>query len=385
MNINGEVKAFLSWEQVEAIKKQWVAPGNAPESNWELYRDSLRSRSECLAPYVLSAYDGNRLLGMLGGRVERGDVVLRFGYWRLLRLPLQKIMIDFVQTLLPEDCEELLRRTVSKVVEDLLCRRADVAAFDFMPDDSTVHRFLQEIELPFGMKNSVSQRRIHWYLNLPTNFHEYQRNHKGLMQKVRKFETAYGGRHEYRLLSGSNEIDDFCASAEVVARSSYQRALHTGFLNSREDRGKIRAAAAQGSWLAFIALVEGRPVAFWSGCRFENNVFLWWTSYDRDYQEFSPGLVAFTRLVERLMGDGVTWIDFGGGDAPYKERLGNESRWERKLCIYAPTLRGMLAKGICGLDAALGNLIRTKLKGLANRLKSPWRRFMARKVSGHPA
>ena len=130
-----------------------------------------------------------------------------------------------------------------------------------------------------------------------------------------------------------------------------------------------------------MTLVDGRTVAFWCGCTFGSSALFWWTGYDTDYQEFSPGLVASTRMIERLIADGVTTVDFGGGDAPYKERLGNDSRWEESVCIYAPGFKGSLANGVRGLDAAVGNLSRTTLKGLANRLKTPWRRVMARKMS----
>ena len=94
-------------------------------------------------------------------------------------------------------------------------------------------------------------------------------------------------------------------------------------------------------------------------------------------------------MVERLIESGVTRLDFGGGDAAYKERLADEAKWEETVCVYAPSFKGALANSIRASDAFVGNLSRTHLKGLANRLKTPWRRFMARKQasgqSGLPA
>ena len=375
------LKAFLTEEQVQEIREQWAPLQISPESNWDLYWSSLRNRSESLGPYILSILSENRLCGMLIGRIEKGHVVLRVSpYLRLLRLPVRKIMINSVQTFLPQDSKLLLHRLVSKVVEDLRGRLADVAVFEYMPEDLEVHQVLNEIKLPVWMRDNVPERSIYRSLTLPSSFDEYQRNHKGLMQKVRKFENTHGCRLQYRLLGGEDEIDEFCSAAEMIVRKTYQRAIDVGFRNSEEDRGMIRAAVAQGTWLAFVVLLEERAVAFWSGFRYGNNVFLWWTGYDPEFKEFSPGLVSFARLVERLMAQGVTWIDWGSGDAPYKERLGNVSRWEKRVYIYAPTIRGMLAKGVHELDAALGNLIRTRLKCLTKRWKTPLRRFMAERM-----
>jgi CelD/BcsL family acetyltransferase involved in cellulose biosynthesis len=164
-------------------------------------------------------------------------------------------------------------------------------------------------------------------------------------------------------------------------RKTYQRALGVGFCISEENLEKIQAAARQAAWRSFVTLVDGRIVAFWCGCSFAGTWICWWTGYDPDYQQFSPGLVASTRMVERLIGEGVTTIDFGGGDATHKERLGNDFRWEESVCVYAPEFKGCAVNCVHGLDAAIGNLFRNKFKRFANRLRTPWRRLLARNMS----
>jgi hypothetical protein len=287
--------------------------------------------------------------------------------------------------LLGPDDEGTLATMVDRVVQDVRGHQADVAVFEFLEEGSPLHRTAKELSVGFWMRDRVLERRIHRYVNLPATFKEYDRRHKGLLQKVRKFERAFQGRFEHRLLTREDEIEAFCEGADAVARRGYQRALGVGFLDSEEDRARIWAAARQGVWRAFVTSVDGKIVAFWSGCQFGSHVLLWWTSYDSDFQEFSPGLVASARMVEELIGRGVTRVDFGGGDAPYKERLADESRWEETVCVYAPGFKGALASCVRGLDSFVGNLTRTRLKGLANRLKTPWRRLMARKMAARQA
>ena len=143
----------------------------------------------------------------------------------------------------------------------------------------------------------------------------------------------------------------------------------------------MKAAAQQGAWLGFVLLIDGKTAAFWSGSRFGSTFSVWWTSFDIAYQAYSPGLVASTRMTEAFMQRGVTEVDFGPGDAPYKERLATELRWEETICVFAPSLRGALAKSVRRADMAVSHLTHTKLKRLASWVKTPWRRMLAKRVS----
>ena len=380
MSPGAEVRVLRSPEEVETVRAGWAALGSLPEHDWEAYWSSLRDRERPADPYVVARLEDGRLASALAGRLERGHVNLELGYWTVFRLPVRRIVIP-MHGLLGPGGEDDLRQMAERVIADLRARRADLAVFEYLEQESALHRAARGLRLGFWMRDRVRERRIHRELNLPATFKEYDRQHKGLLQKVRKFEKAFAGRFEHRLLTREDEIETFCQGADAVARMSYQRALGEGFLDSREDRGRIRAAARQGGWRAFETLVDGKTVAFWSGCQLGPRVYLWWTGYDTTFQEYSPGLVSSARMVERLIGGGVTTVDFGGGDAPYKERLCNASRWEESVCVYAPGLRGSLAGMVRSLDAAIGNLTRTRLKGLANRLKTPWRRLMARRMA----
>jgi hypothetical protein len=380
MSPGAELRVLRSFEIIETIHADWTRLGRVPEHNWDLYWSSIRTGKQAPDPYVVALLEDGQLRTALVGRVESGHIDLDLGYWTVLRVPVRKIVLP-MQGLLGQGDERALARMVERVIADLRDRRADVAVFEYLEQGSSLHRAARGIPLGFWMRDRVPERRVHRQLSLPGTFKEYDRAHKGLLQKVRRFEKAFPGRFEHRLLTREDEIEAFCEGAEAVAQGTYQRALGEGFLDSPEDRAKIRAAARQGAWRAFVTLVDGKTVAFWSGCQFGTHVFLWWTGYDTAYQDFSPGLVSSARMVELFIAAGVTVVDFGGGDAPYKERLCNGSWWEESVCFFAPRLKGVLANGVRSVDAAIGNLTRTRLKGLANRMKTPWRRLMARKTS----
>jgi hypothetical protein len=384
VNVTTEIRVLRSLDDIEAIRADLTRLNSHPEHNWDIYWSVFRDQKHPPEPYVAALLEDGRLRAGLVGRVERGHVHLKLGYWKPVRVPVRRIFIPR-QGLLGQGDAGALRAMVERVVQDLRDRRADLAVFEFPEQDSALHRAAKGVALGFWMRDRAPERRVHRYLTLPATFEEFDRQHKGLLQKVRKFEKAFEGRYEHRLLTREDEIEAFCDGADALVSGTWQRGLGIGFLNSEEHRGRIRAAARRGAWRAFVTLVDRKTVAFWIGCSFGSSAFLWWTAYDASQRVYSPGLVALTRMVEHLISKGVTTVDFGGGDAPYKERLCNDSRWEENVCIFAPGFKGVLAHGVHGLDEAVRNLSRTTLKGLANRLKTPWRRLIARRMSRREA
>jgi CelD/BcsL family acetyltransferase involved in cellulose biosynthesis len=380
----GTIEVLRSEAELTPLRESWDALRTLPEQDWEVYWAALRARPAGAAPYVVALRGDEGLRAALLGWSEPGHVPLKLGYWTALKAPVKRIVIP-PHGLLGAAQEDELRAMVERVVGDLRGRRADLATLEFLEDGSPALRAARSIPLRVWMRDRVSERRIHRRLDLPATFKAYDKAHKGLLQKVRKFEREFAGRFEHRLLTREDEIPAFCEGAEAIARGTYQRALGEGFLDSAQDRALLRAAARMGGWRAFATYVDGRMIAFWSGCQIGPHANFWWTAYDASYQAYSPGLVSSARMVERLIADGVTSLDFGGGDAPYKERLCNAEVWEECVRVFAPTLSGAAAVAVSGLDAAIGNLVRTRLKGLATRVKTPLRRWMARRQAAGQA
>jgi Acetyltransferase (GNAT) domain len=376
--VSGELTVLCSSDELKTLKTDWTSLSVFSEHNWELYWNQLLHQTPSPAPYVVAVRRDGRLRAALTGRLEKSSVSLHAGYWKLLTIPVRRIVFP-IHGLLGNDDEA--RGMVEKVAEDLGHGRADLAVFEFVEVGSPLHRAISDASLGGRMRDRTPERIVHRYLMLPSTFDEYLRKHKGLVAKLKKFEKAFRDRYEYRLLTREDEIDGFCEGAEAVAKTTYQRALGVGFLNSAEDRGRMKAAAQQGAWLGFVLLIDGKTAAFWSGSRFGSTFSVWWTSFDMAYQAYSPGLVASTRMAEAFLRCGVTVVDFGPGDAPYKERLATELRWEETVCVFAPSLRGSLARGVRAADMAVSNLTHTKLKRLANWVKTPWRRILARRMS----
>ncbi len=62
--------------------------------------------------------------------------------------------------------------------------------------------------------------------------------------------------------------------------------------------------------------------------------------FDDAYAEHRVGIYLLMRVIEDACADPSSIVlDFGPGDAAYKEQYSNESREERNVVVFAPTFR----------------------------------------------
>ncbi|MGW5848759.1 GNAT family N-acetyltransferase [Streptomyces sp. NPDC055254] len=64
-----------------------------------------------------------------------------------------------------------------------------------------------------------------------------------------------------------------------------------------------------------------RPVSAHFGLRSRTVLSCWFPAYDRNFAKFSPGLVLHLRMIEAAAAAGIDMLDFGRGDAAYKDSL----------------------------------------------------------------
>ena len=88
----------------------------------------------------------------------------------------------------------------------------------------------------------------------------------------------------------------------------------------------------------------------------------------------------FAHLVEELIGEKVRFIDFGLGDALYKQRFGTESWDDCDTALWAPTVRNrimtLVAQTVQGCKTVAMRL------PFISRLKRAWRDRAAQEARG---
>lgn len=89
--------------------------------------------------------------------------------------------------------------------------------------------------------------------------------------------------------------------------------------------------------------LKGKPVAFWTGWTYRRIFCSSATGYDPAYAEHGIGTYLLIRMVEDFCrDDSVDVVDFGPGDASYKEQFGNDAWLERDVYIFPRTARGVV-------------------------------------------
>ena len=85
------------------------------------------------------------------------------------------------------------------------------------------------------------------------------------------------------------------------------------------------------------------------------------------------------RMVDELVREGIKKLDFGLGDAHYKQRFGNRSWREATIRLFAPSAKGLTFRSMLGLFGTLDGAARRLLQrtGFLDRLKTGWRTRLA--------
>jgi CelD/BcsL family acetyltransferase involved in cellulose biosynthesis len=119
-----------------------------------------------------------------------------------------------------------------------------------------------------------------------------------------------------------------------------------------------------------VLLAGDSVVAGHLGLRSASTLAWWFPAYDPDFAQYSPGLILLLELLRTLPEVGLSLLDLGKGDEPYKERLSN-----REIAL----LRGTAA---CGRQWAIANSARHWPRERVMRLvlESPRLRTWAREA-----
>lgn len=169
----------------------------------------------------------------------------------------------------------------------------------------------------------------------------------------------------------------------VIAETTYQRALGVGFSDTPEMRGRTELAAANGWLQTYVLYLADKPAAFWMGTRYRNRFFSNCMGYDATYAKHSPGMYLILMAIESLCNESgpnrVTEIDFGLGDAQYKEMLATHSWTNQSLYIYSSRLRGLALNCSKTLTSIINSGAKRILRslGVTDRVKTLWRRHLA--------
>ncbi len=331
-------------------------------------------------PHVIVLEQDGNAEAMLVARIEELRLKSRLGY-RTLYAPRVRSLAVVNGGVLGVADDDAFRELLACVRVSLARREADIAVFRYLPLDSPFYR-IATTEVPFLARQHFGDSEVRWELELPASVEEIvgrssRKTRQRLMGYMRKLEREFEGRLAVHRYTRPEEIDDFFRDVEAVAPKTYQDALGVALRDSPVHRERTRLALERGWFRGYVLSLDGRPCSFQYGELYRGRFRLGRPGYDPALSHLRVGTYLLLQALEDLCRDETARVvDFGIGDADYKERFGTGSWREGNVVIYAPTWRGArINLTRAALETSIGTAKRIAGDSrLAHRLKRRSRR-----------
>jgi hypothetical protein len=376
-----KIKTIRDMEELETIRPYWESWQTHSNSDFEHFKLVCNVRKEIICPHVTVVEENMQPRLLLVGRLEQTSFSPAIGYFRPVRIPAKVLVIIYQGTLGEKDIE-LAEALVRYLWSLLASEEVDAVEFHHLIENSPLQRAL----LFHGRRWWCEKKLVwstHWRMSLPEepgfllknmrNTHRFR-----IRKKQKELDSAFPAKVSWRWMNQFDDIPGLCATLEAAAGRTYQRGLGAGFVDNEEYRQRFAMLASRGQLRVQLLEINGEVRAFWIGTLYKGVFHTADTGFDPNLRGYQPGTLMFIRMVDELAREGVRKLDFGLGDASYKQRFGDQSWREATVRLFAPTVKGLALRSSIGFINWLDNLGRNLLKQtkMLDRLKKQWRRQM---------
>ena len=370
------VEVARTADEVEALRGTWEGVRwSRMDADIDFFLAVAGSRPGVLRPHALFR-DGGR--AALVARVENVQLRSYIGYRPVYQPTLRSLTVVH-GGLAGAESEADALALVDELRGALVRGEADVAQLPAVPVGSPLHRAA-------GRRPGLACRQhgadvaLHRRLRLPATFDELLASRsKSTRESVKRYSKKllrdHGDRLKVEVLRRPDDRERIFRDLEVVAAKTYQRGLGVAFDDTPEQRALTELGLARGWFRVWVLYLDGEPIAFWPGYAYNDVFFIGTPGYDPAYADYRVGQFILTRMLGDLCADeGVTFVDYGFGDAEYKRRFGSESWEETDVRIFAPTFKAVRANAVTtGIDGSV-RLAKKVVGGeRAARIKKRWR------------
>jgi hypothetical protein len=376
-------RVLHSITEIEEIRNVWKAWQQHPNSDIDFFLAVAQSRPNILRPHVVLAFRDGVPEAMLVARLEATSIPVNIGYKTWYKFPVRSITAIY-SGFLGNSSEAAALALYRALDESVTEAGADVIEFSSLRSDSLLYQIARRRGGLLG-HDFFPKFNDHWKLSLPNNYETF---FKGLSSNTRhnlrryskRFLDKFGREMSIRKFRLQTELDEFVAGAEEVARKTYHRGLGVGFADKAETRRLLGLGCERQWFRGWVLYLQGVPCAFWDGLLYGRTFFTSTTGYDPAYHEYRLGNFLLQKVVEDLIqNETAEAVDFGFGDAQYKQDLCDIHWQEASIVKFAPTFKGVSANlfrtpALLIEQAGRKILMRARL---LQRFKSLWRKHLA--------
>ncbi len=170
------------------------------------------------------------------------------------------------------------------------------------------------------------------------------KSRKNLRRETRRLSEAAGGALWLRRITAPGEARGFLESARSVGRNSWQRrALGERVRDDGTACRSFENLASRGILRAYFLQLGDRSCTFVIGYQYAGVYHYIETGFDEALGEYSPGTVLLFLMLEDLhVHERPEVLNFGVGDATYKQRFGNSERADVSCFVMRRRLRNIV-------------------------------------------
>jgi len=373
-----EVKIHRGEDSIHNIRNVWESLQHHPNSDYEHFILVCGLRPDVIAPWVLSVWNSNQCRSLITGRIEQAMIRPEIGYFMFPGIHAKSLTIIH-EGILGEMDENGAEAVVSTLEEILRRREAEVISIHMLHEKSPFWQALRcRNMLALGIDHTrwLTHRGLKLEKEPGFLLRNMRSKHRSwIKRKERELEEAFPGKVHWEWHSQELDIPTLCERMEAVAKMTYQRGLGAGFINNQETLERLTLFAQRGQIRILLLETDGLPKAYWLGTVYGKLFHALETGYTPDMTGFEVGTLAFHRMIDELVREGIEFLDFGLGDAYYKERFADLSWREASVQLFARSIKGKLLYVYLGVSVwidAFARRIVQKL-GVLDRVKHSWR------------
>jgi len=382
-----EIRVLRTLPEVEEFRTAWMRLQRHPNADIDFYLQVLQSLPGPVRPHVLVACLNGTPVGFLVGRLENSRMDLKIGYAHLLRVRAHALTFIY-GGLLGEAGAGTSEILALEVAKSLRQGEADFAFFNHLQADSPFYAALCRHAGVFS-RDCFPVLQTHRTMTIPGNTEEFWERFSPKVRKNQRWQAKklladHPGGVRISCFQQTSELERMIQDVEEVAKKTYQRGLGVGFVDDCATRNRLHLRAENGWLRTFVLYVSDRPCAFWVGTLYKGTFHSDSMGYDPEYSKYSPGMYMVMRVIEDFCqkdaAGQVATIDFGLGDAQYKEILGNVQWQDVSVYLFGSTLRGLGLNMLRTPIILIDRLGRRVVEGanLLPRIKKLWRNALTR-------
>lgn len=367
-------------EEIEALRPFWEKWQNHPNVDIDYYKRTVEIKRETCQPCVIVLSINTDPVAMLVGRIENVPLVVKLGYLKILTIKQVALTVIYggaIGDFSEKNCESMLQGVFWLLKE----KRFEIFLCHYLGCDTPFFKILKT-KPRYLCRDHALTPNIHWRMNLPDSFEtitsKLKRKHKYWLRRLAgKLETAAEGDVDFRCIDKIDNMDLICGALESIAKNTYHRGLGVGFIDNDEYRNRLSFLSEQGRLIIYILYVRKKPAAYWLATRYQETIYLNTTGYDPEFEQFEVGTYVFMKMLEDLCTKKIAkQVDFGLGDAFYKQRFGDNFWHESSVSVYPVSVKGITTKLLLVLSRKVSSAIvciseKSKIK---DKLKKIWRK-----------